>query len=231
MEDADISRDDAMVASVSMTGNIQLSRLMSPRRERQIVPIKKARLIALSPTSDIIAAGLVDGEIQIFNVVTGRSLALLGENLFKIRLLSFSPNGRWLLEGSKAGLRAWDASRLTELLPEATFHNKLVEAASMSPDDNTTVAFIENTGDIHVSTNSFGGPALKRKVGTLSYDPYLKSKYDVVMTAGGSSVAIAWTSDATRMPIYKFGSYDSPGTYRIDPTSTDEDDAPGSTTS
>ncbi|KAG8902512.1 hypothetical protein FRB99_004386 [Tulasnella sp. 403] len=185
--------------------------------------------------SDIIAAGLDNGGLQIFNAGTGESLAILGDEA-TIHSLSFSSDGRWLMEEGGAGLRKWDISRLTKSNPEAIFHDEEIRGILVPLDESGTVAVIDESHDMHIYTNCFGGPIIRHKIGSLPrniirprcYHKGLGQGDDDVKrlrmgirisahTANGVGLMVhSQVAHRTMFRVYNFGSYDYPGTYRFD---------------
>jgi WD40 repeat protein len=64
------------------------------------------RIMAMSPVSDRVAVGGMDGVVRIFRV--GRPPQVLGDHGIYIKALAFSRNGKWLASGSHQGWTVWD---------------------------------------------------------------------------------------------------------------------------
>ncbi|KAG8904585.1 hypothetical protein FRB99_001503 [Tulasnella sp. 403] len=216
----DISWDDTLVASVSSDDTVRMYRLGALKDKRQIGPKNQAKVVAFSPTSDAIVVGLAGGGLQIFNTAKGAKLTTFGGNASAIHSLSFSSDGHWLVEQGEAGLRTWDTSELTKPTLKEGIHDGKVDRVSISPDSNT-IALVDAEGRVYVRTNYPTESAVTREVGRVPSLPsdYSVGRRDVSVLGDGSGVAVgSEVSFPSQVRIYKFASYDSPATYRIDCT-------------
>ncbi|KAG8907606.1 hypothetical protein FRB99_003301 [Tulasnella sp. 403] len=162
----EVSWDDTLVASVLDSGDIQLDYLGDVKDGRRLAPIRPAEVVAFSPKSDVVAVGLESGGVQIFSVDTGESLGMIdgsGSAVF----LSFSSDGRWLLEAGWQGIRKWDAKESIKRTPK-TIYDDLIGAASILSDDGDLLIFTDNLCRVYVRMNCFDDSAVNCHIGSPS---------------------------------------------------------------
>ncbi|KAG8902665.1 hypothetical protein FRB99_004281 [Tulasnella sp. 403] len=215
MKKVDVSWDDTLVASVLESSNIHLDSLGDVRDGRRLVPIERAQVVTFSPKSDVVAVGLVGGGVQIFSVDTGESLGMINGPETPV-FLCFSSDGRWLLDAGWEGIRKWDTRELTKRTPKTIYNERPIRAASMPSDDDDMFAFTDYSREVYVRMNWFDDSAVNHHVGSLPFGSLVKH-------AGPAIVGLEQRPGSSdRFRVWKVASYDSPGTYRLDPMLDDE---------
>ncbi|XP_059569536.1 WD repeat and SOCS box-containing protein 2 isoform X1 [Alligator mississippiensis] len=93
-------------------------------------------LQAPSPSCLILATGLNDGQIKVWEVQTGHLLFNLSGHQDVVRDLSFTPNGNLILVSASRDktLRVWDLSRDGKQVQVLSGHMQWVYCCSISPD-------------------------------------------------------------------------------------------------
>ena len=92
--------------------------------------------IAYSPDGTRLAVGGSIG-VWIYDVQSGKELALLTEHTSRVTSVAFSPDGKTLATGDWDGTaRLWDVDTTT-LIHEFTAHNGRVYSVAFSPDGKT----------------------------------------------------------------------------------------------
>ncbi|KAG8900628.1 hypothetical protein FRB99_005941 [Tulasnella sp. 403] len=224
LNDVDVSSDGAWAASVPSGRTVHLTHLAgNSGRDRTLATVKGTYSVAFSPAANILAAGLAGGGLQIFNVDTGESLAVLGGTAIACSL-SFSSDGRWLFEGGDEGLLKWDTSRLAKLTPEARLYDGSVYHVAISPDNNT-VAFLDPESAVRIRIGQVLVVPTASNVEIGRVPSHSIDHQDVAVSNGGSGVAVGWTRGTKEVRVYHYSSYGSPGTYRIDRLGSEDLDA------
>ncbi|MBL9148137.1 MAG: protein kinase [Phycisphaerae bacterium] len=94
----------------------------------------KAVSTALSPSQALLAVGCEDGSINVWDVVRGQRIAVLGRHVGRVYAVAFSPDGRRLASGGNDNaLRLWDTATWDQVL-ERHEHSSYVHAVAFSPD-------------------------------------------------------------------------------------------------
>lgn len=111
--------------------------------------------IAFSRDGRWLAAGSREGNIQIWDGVTGRKIGVLGEHSGEITKLVFSPDGKYLASVDDADtVKVWDAKRLDQTQkPLRVFAARFAiccDLVAFSPDDSQLVVCADDdTSIIH----------------------------------------------------------------------------------
>ena len=137
---------------------------------------RPASVLAFNHDGSYLASGAGDGEVRVWNLATGKSLAALGAGPGGISALAFSPDGRWLATGSdSAAVRLWDTR---QYMPAGSSpgHTTAITAFRFSPDSerlasgagdgSTVLRSISEMTDPStvVSSAGTGWPALPAKL-------------------------------------------------------------------
>lgn len=96
-----------------------------------------ARAIAFSPDGQMVAAGLSDKTVKVWEVETGAEIHRFSGHLYGVHAVAFSPDGQTLASGSSdSTVKVWDlySGRLIRTL---TGHSGRVAALAFSPDSTT----------------------------------------------------------------------------------------------
>jgi len=102
-------------------------------------PAKDVRTVVFSPSGKWIALGMENGQVSIWDFVTGRRSCLLHEHSVAINALCFSHNGLLLASGGKDNLIVlYDVRRGEPTLLEG--HRSEVRGLAFAPDDKTLVS-------------------------------------------------------------------------------------------
>jgi len=104
-------------------------------RSRAAHSEKSARTIAVNPEQGEIAVGYSDNFIRIFDLGTYALKKEWVAHTNSVFALRYSPDGRFLLSGSRdARLKAWDAGSGYRLAEEVVAHMYAINSLSFSPD-------------------------------------------------------------------------------------------------
>ncbi|HLJ95694.1 MAG TPA: serine/threonine-protein kinase [Gemmataceae bacterium] len=96
--------------------------------------------LAFSPDGSRIASGLLSGAVRIWDLATGKPVALLQGHTQQISTMTFSPDGNRLLTGSFDGMvRQWDA-QTGRCLDVRRGHKDRVLTVAYSPDGDWTAS-------------------------------------------------------------------------------------------
>jgi WD40 repeat protein len=164
--------------------------------------------IAISPDGVTLAAGYWDA-VALWNIVTGRRIALLSGFGRYVEGLAFSRDGKLLAAGTDlGGLRIWDVqhqTRLQSLAPAGGY--QLVSEPAFSPDGRLVAVGIYGTGTVWLIDVTNGKVLDHKKVsdlgcGSVAFSP--DGRYLITPSTGG---LITWP-------------YDSGGTIRVFEVST-----------
>jgi WD40 repeat protein len=66
--------------------------------------------VVFSPDGKTLAAGLGSGNIELWDVATGKSTAVLKGHTNAILSLAYSPDGKTLASGSDGSIKLWDVA-------------------------------------------------------------------------------------------------------------------------
>jgi WD40 repeat protein len=112
---------------------------IADRRERIILGERSDRVqcLAISPDGRIAAAGCRDGQIRLWNLLTGRVESTIPAHQREVQCLAFQPGGRLLASGGRDGLvRLWSLPAGDEVrVLSGAF--KEVRCLTFSPDGRT----------------------------------------------------------------------------------------------
>ncbi len=82
--------------------------------DRRCLPVEDD-VIDVSISGDLVAVGMLSGDILLVRVATGKQVALLRGHRSRVSSVEFGPGGAWLLSGSWDGTaRVWDLAGLDE---------------------------------------------------------------------------------------------------------------------
>lgn len=96
---------------------------------------KSARVIAIHPDQQTFAVGYSDHHIRVFDAQSLTLLHTIAAHENSVFALHYSPDGRFLLSGSRdARLKAWDVNNDYELHESVVAHMYAVNAIAFSPD-------------------------------------------------------------------------------------------------
>jgi WD40 repeat protein len=105
--------------------------------------------LALSPRGDLLAAGLGEGDIHVWEVASGERALLLEGHTRRVDALAFLPDGKTLASGGEdATVRLWHLLSGRALLT-LRGHGEAVRALAVAPDGNT-VTSADRTGRVHL---------------------------------------------------------------------------------
>jgi WD40 repeat protein len=103
-------------------------------------PLNEACRVAYSPDGRTLAAGGFGGAVRLWDVATGRNVAVLAGHTANVPALTFSRDGRILASGSWDGtVRVWDVAGVDHPSHRYTLagHAALVWSVALSPDGTT----------------------------------------------------------------------------------------------
>jgi WD40 repeat protein len=106
--------------------------------------------LAFSPDGRTLASGGSGGVVKLWDVATGRNLAVLPGHTASVGAVAFSRDGRTLASGSSDGtVRVWDVADVNHPSPRHTLvgHAALVRSVALSP-DGTTLASASEDGTV-----------------------------------------------------------------------------------
>ncbi|KAG8900061.1 hypothetical protein FRB99_006271, partial [Tulasnella sp. 403] len=135
----DISCDDLFVASGSQDATVRLWYLNGEEKNNQILHVTHPVFcIDISPRSDIVAAGLQNGGIRVFDTRLGTLLASFGNG--SVWTVSISSENEALIGGDNFNeVRMWDLSNL--------HHTKEVSKSLVVDKHSATVSFVSVSAD------------------------------------------------------------------------------------
>ncbi len=135
-----VSRDTNKVAIGLNSYGIKVFSFSDYKEHLLIGGLNLLRSVAISPSGKIIAAGLYDGKVQIFDAVTGKEIRTLVGHRQQINTIAFSPDEQLLVSGSfDQTIRLWEVSTGNEirvLKQSGTTPN----SATFTSDGNAVVA-------------------------------------------------------------------------------------------
>ncbi|MCP4540075.1 MAG: hypothetical protein GY832_23300 [Chloroflexi bacterium] len=165
IRDVEFSPHGGWVASASADGIVRVWEAATGREVSQIVHEEHIKtggdgmVIAFGPRApeQLIASAGEDGAILVWNVNTGQEVALL-QHEKRVRALAFSPDGHWLLSGSKdKTAQVWEIQTGRKIAQIS--HTDNVNSVAFSPDgrwaasgsaDNTVLVWEAATGKLAV---------------------------------------------------------------------------------
>jgi len=127
--------------AVSAAPNQEIKPLMTLTGDGQLVGVCKfVKSVAFSRDGNILASGGWDNAISLWDVATGRKLAVLQGHTLGVSALSFAPDGKTLFSASPDGtVKLWDiASKKSTHTLHA--HSTTVYALAISPNGKTIAA-------------------------------------------------------------------------------------------
>ena len=116
--------------------------IISPENGAQVVQVGElssipAQSVAISSDNRLLAAGLDDFTVIVWNLSAGNSIQIFQGHTKPVSSLDFSPDNRFLLSGSEDGtLRIWDVNAGIEI-KTLIGHSNPVKSVVFSPDGNT----------------------------------------------------------------------------------------------
>jgi len=109
-----------------------------PHRESLTLRGHEQRVNALAANADgsRLASGSQDGTVRIWDVPSGRELAVLCRSSNAVMSVAWSPDGSKLISGSSSGLKIWDIATGKELraIPAAANGSGAIRTVAWSPD-------------------------------------------------------------------------------------------------
>jgi WD40 repeat protein len=149
---ASYSRDGRLLVTGCADGKIQTwdTRTWTPSRTfttAEPVNSQRIRSMALSPDGSLVAAGLINGTVHVWEVGSGKHLFEVNEHTREVEALIFTPDGKALVSaGHEQSLRLWNiAGGRTELILHG--HEASVLTLTTTPDGNT-IASADVKGNI-----------------------------------------------------------------------------------
>ncbi len=131
------------------------------------------RSVAFSPDDTTLASGSDDGNIKLWNVLTGRNIATFDGHIGWVSSVAFSPDGTMLASGNLGTARLWDI--LTRTNTVVIERNSGIPSVAFSP-DGTTLASGSADGtvtlvDIATGTNIATLEGHVGYVGSVAFSP------------------------------------------------------------
>jgi WD40 repeat protein/serine/threonine protein kinase len=167
-----------------------LQRAMTLTYPQSIFTSGKSSILSagFSPDSKLAATGSSDGNVNLWNVASGKLLRTWQAHSEPVECLGFSPDGSRLITGSDDQMvRIWDVQS-GEQLQEFQTENGTLWSVAFSPDGRQAAA-MSKTGVLRVWDLASGEVALKVELPTsssgLAYAPDGKS----ILTAGDDNIA------------------------------------------
>lgn len=135
-----------------------------PHRSASTIGQSTSAVVALSPNGQLVAAGLPEGTIYVWQVADGSLVATLNNGT--MAALAFSPNGRFLAASSSAGVRVWQVT-VAALLYTLPGEGPGPVTLAFSPDGRTLLA----AGRTMARLYGVDSGALVRELGSIGDSP------------------------------------------------------------
>ncbi|EIW84811.1 WD40 repeat-like protein [Coniophora puteana RWD-64-598 SS2] len=148
------SESDSYKVACLDVGSRQPSQVTISLAQDNLKSPEKSPISSLTCSRDgnILAAALPEGGIRIWDAATGKALhdRLVG-HLDNVSCVSFSPDGVWVMDGSKdKALRVWDIlTGKPALAPLRHWAQQQIKAVACSP-DRRHVACIDRANHVHI---------------------------------------------------------------------------------
>jgi WD40 repeat protein len=96
-----------------------------------------ASALAFAPGGDAIATGGLQGDVQVWDPVSGAERLAFQAHDGAVRALAWSPNGHWLATSGERTVRLWDARSAVQLAKLPGSAQRLAKSLVFSPDSGT----------------------------------------------------------------------------------------------
>ncbi|KAG8901897.1 hypothetical protein FRB99_005017 [Tulasnella sp. 403] len=219
----DIAADDTFVVASSRDGDVRLWRLDDNKEGTVLQSLASSTgvAVAISPKCDLVAVGFERDGLRVWDKQRGTLLATLEGGSGALRCTQFSSDGCWLFGCTTNGeVRRWDVSAIWKEKSEASCTvyrlkqgNERISALSVSPDNTWFAAISSVHGDVNVVQFSNPDSTHSSVVGKVPADGIWSrvslgpmSNHTNGLAAGGSGGG---------MTVYKYASWDIPGTYLV----------------
>jgi WD40 repeat protein len=137
-----ISRNGRVALAVSGTGkSIDCLEVPNGERTRRLEGHEtNVRALAIGPDGQKAASGAEDGEVRLWDLSTGKLIAILKGHSQRISSIEFSPDGNFMLSGSwDHTCRLWNV-RTLQCLSTLQGHSDSVTGVSIAPDNRTAAS-------------------------------------------------------------------------------------------
>jgi serine/threonine protein kinase len=116
IHDLAISQDGKIIISGSSDRAIGIRQLGNTNYKTHLDALDVVLAVAISPNRKTIAAGLIDGQIQIWDLINGSSICVFQAHQAAVKSLTFTPNSNNLISaGWDRTIKVWQTSPATNL--------------------------------------------------------------------------------------------------------------------